>query len=259
MTHFNFKDISEQKTAWDNSVPFSHIVIDNFLPADIAEKVAKEFPDHDDVFWHEYSNPLEVKKTCNDWNKFGATTYRVFSDLCSEETLTKLSELVGKKLFSDPGLHGGGLHSHGPGGKLNTHLDYSIHPKVNKQRKLNIIIYVTKDWGPSWGGALGLWGHDEKTNQPKDLVKKVDSIFNRAVIFDTTMNSWHGLPDPIKCPEGKARRSLAIYYLVTPPENTDSRERVLFAPTEEQKGDPNIEALIQKRAESSTASSVYKQ
>jgi hypothetical protein len=25
--------------------------------------------------------------------------------------------------------------------------------------------------------------------------------------------SWHGLPDPVQCPEGQARKSVAIYYV----------------------------------------------
>ena len=45
------------------------------------------------------------------------------------------------------------------GGKLNIHKDYSIHPRVDppKQRKLNLIVYLTEDWNPEWGGALELW------------------------------------------------------------------------------------------------------
>jgi hypothetical protein len=34
-------------------------------------------------------------------------------------------------LVADLGLHGGGLHSHARGGKLNVHLDYDIHPKLD--------------------------------------------------------------------------------------------------------------------------------
>ena len=62
-------------------------------------------------------------------------------------------------LISDPGLNGGGWHIHKQGGKLNTHLDYSLHPKLVLQRKINIIIYLNSCWKKNWGGNLGLWGN----------------------------------------------------------------------------------------------------
>ena len=115
------------------------------------------------------------------------------------------------------------------------------------QRKLNIIIYLSKEWNPSWGGGLQLWSHDEETNKPKDRVKYVEVKYNRAVIFDTTQNSWHGLPEPLSCPEGVFRKSLALYY-VTPANNAvDPRYRALFAPTKDQESDPTVLDLIQKR------------
>jgi hypothetical protein len=43
-------------------------------------------------------------------------------------------------------------------------------------------------------------------------VEKVAPIANRALIFTTDGTSFHGHPEPMKCPEGVARRSLALYY-----------------------------------------------
>jgi len=61
--------------------------------------------------------------------------------------------------------------------------------------------------------------------------------FNRAVIFDTTQNSWHGLPDEIKAPSNILRKSLNIYYLTEPREGISSRERALFSAHKDQKND----------------------
>ena len=35
---------------------------------------------------------------------------------------------------------------------------------------------------------------------------------NRAVVFNTTDWSWHGHPEPLRCPPGWTRRSIALYY-----------------------------------------------
>ena len=256
----NFGDVFEQEKKWKNAQPYHHVVIDNFLPIDIANKVAQEFPDVDSDFWYEYANPLEIKKTCSDWNKFSPSIYQVFTALMNRQVVDVLSFFTGKNLMADSGLHGGGLHCHKAGGKLNTHLDYSIHPKINMQRKVNIIVYVSKDWDPAWDGALGLWNNDDSDgiDKPGNLVQKIECKFNRAVIFDTTMHSWHGLPDPVLCPEGKSRNSLATYYLCDPPQDVDPRGKALYAPSENQKGDSHIEELIRKRANLQTFSEVYK-
>jgi hypothetical protein len=43
-------------------------------------------------------------------------------------------------------------------------------------------------------------------------VKKIQPIFNRCVIFETCKGSFHGHPEPLKCPASVKRRSLALYY-----------------------------------------------
>lgn len=130
---------------------------------------------------------------------------------------------------------------------MNVHLDYSIHPKLKLQRKLNLILYLSENWDSQWGGGLELWSHNKETNKPDNKVVTIDNIFNRAILFDTTQNSWHGFPTPLTCPEGIYRKSIAVYYLTDPPEGVDPRPRALYAPTKEQENDLNILTLIEER------------
>ena len=67
------------------------------------------------------------------------------------------------------------------------------------------------------------------------------------MLFDTTQNSWHGFPEPLQCPEGVYRKSLAVYYLTEPPEGTDPRPRALYAPSKEQENNQEILKLIEER------------
>jgi Rps23 Pro-64 3,4-dihydroxylase Tpa1-like proline 4-hydroxylase len=230
--------------------PFEYFIIDNFLPVDRAKQLSTEFPDFQSPLWYDYDNPLEVKKTINNWFSFPPTTYQLFTELNGMEFTNRLREkLKFDNLYSDMGLHGGGWHIHGRGGKLNVHLDYALHPKLNLERKLNLILYLTPDWDPSWGGNLEFWSHDKELNKPKEKMATIDCIFNRAVIFDTSHNSWHGFNDPINCPEGVYRKSIATYYLTKPSINTPSRKRALYSPTKEQENDKEVLELIQKRVQ----------
>lgn len=197
----NIDALKNAAAEWQEAKPFPHFHVDNFFELNIAEQLEADMPDFDSNVWHEYGNAIEVKKVCNNWNVFPSVTYRALSYLNSSEFVSSLSRaLFGDDILSsDFGLNGGGWHIHSKGGKLNTHLDYSLHPKTRLQRKLNIIIYLNSEWEENWGGALGLWGNDSD-KAPGPLVKQITPVFNRAVIFDTTCNSWHGLPDPINCP-----------------------------------------------------------
>lgn len=254
----NLDSIKTASKNWITSKPFPHFVVDNFFQLEVAKRLEKEFPNFEDSLWHEYGNAIEVKKVCNNWNVFPKQTYKSFSYLNSSKFVNFLSKcLFGElKLFSDSGLSGGGWHIHSRGGKLNTHLDYSLHPKLGLQRKLNIIIYLNSDWQSTWGGHLGFWDNKSE-DAPGDLIKEIEPKFNRAAIFDTTMNSWHGLPNPLECPKDQFRKSLAVYYLTEPLSNVNERGKALFAPTEEQKDDTKVLELIKKRSSISTASSVY--
>ena len=198
--------------------------------------------------WFNYKNPLENKKALQNWGTFPKNTYQVFQYLCSDKFIDVVKDITGiQTLYPDYGLHGGGWHMHGRGGNLNVHKDYSIHPKLGLQRKLNLIVYMSKDWNPEWGGGLEFWSHDNERNKPFRLEKTVECVYNRAVLFDTTQNSWHGLPTPLTCPQNMCRKSIAIYYLTDVDSDTEKRYRAFFAPTKEQENDESILNLIKKR------------
>lgn len=246
----NIIDTFELKNQFLNAFPFNHIVIDNFFTDDIAQSIAESFPSHsDDVWTVSYNNPVENKKACSHWDKFPASVYSALYYLCSSDFISILSRLTGNGfIFADYGLHGGGMHSHNRGGKLNIHKDYSIHPKLNYERNYNLIVYMTPDWNSEWGGGLEFWSHDEETNSPKECITKIENKFNRAVLFDTSQNSWHGLPQELTCPENKARRSLACYYLTSLHKDNEMRRRATFVPYGEQKNNPEIVEFCKARS-----------
>lgn len=245
MININFLD--SHKNQYLTANPFPHIVFDNFFKEEWVDELSKEIPPLDNPIWHQYNNRIENKYACRQWLAFPKKTYQTLTYFCSTEFTSKLSELTGiYPLMPDYGLNGGGWHVHTRGGLLNVHKDYSIHPQLGLERALNLIVYLTPEWDISWGGALGLWS--EQDNQPYELIKSIDCIYNRAVLFDTRKDSWHGLPDPIMCPENVRRTSLAIYYVTTPSTESATHTRALFAPTEKQKSDVEVLRLIEQRS-----------
>lgn len=226
--------------------PIDHIVIDDFLPSEVAIALSKEFGQYDGENWHKYSNTIEEKKTCNQWNLFKDTTYQYFQAACSAPVSLAISKKFGINVDADYGLHGGGQHIHSKMGNLNPHLDYSLHPKIKLERRLNAIYYLTDDYEKSDGGHFGLWGNSS-SEQPGNLVTEYEPLFNRLVLFNTSQNSWHGLSRVYDPKENRYRKSLATYYLSEPRAEALSHTRALFAPRDDQKSDEKVLRQIKDR------------
>jgi len=191
----------------DNPVP--HISLTNFLPADVAREAADEFPVADADAWIHWQHHNENKHGLVKRELFPPRLGTVTDELNSPRFLAWLSELTGiPDLISDPSLEGGGLHQSRRGGFLNIHTDFSHHHyHKNWRRRLNLILYLNAGWRPDWGGAIELWDR-----RMRRCVAKFSPLLNQVLIFNTDEKSFHGFPEPLSCPEGVSRNSLALYY-----------------------------------------------
>jgi hypothetical protein len=213
----DFKLSEHLKTQYRSASPFPYIVIDNFLPEFLLNKSLEELENHD--YWYhnitKWIEEYEINKfyTPNhdtdipELRKNIPITSFIFDYLNSDEFIKFLKNLTGfDDLESDKRLLGGGVHKIISGGKLSVHKDYNVHPETKKHRKLNLLLYLNKNWESDWNGNLEFWN--------KNITKKVVEIeptFNRAVIFSIE-NAPHGHPIPLNTPEGVSRYSLALYY-----------------------------------------------
>lgn len=197
------------KAAYQQAQPYPHIVIDGFLEEAIARQVLKEFPGIADEGWIHYLHVNEKKHGLNKMELLPPFIQQLIGYLNSPEVVQQLSELTGiQGLLADDSLEGGGLHQTARGGFLNVHADFTVHPHRRRwRRRINLLIYFNEDWEAQYRGDLELWSRDMKA-----CVTKVAPLFNRCVIFNTDEDSYHGLPDPIQCPEGQTRKSIALYY-----------------------------------------------
>jgi hypothetical protein len=189
--------------------PVPHISLANFLPVEVARQAADEFPTADTDAWIHWQHHNENKHGLVKRELFPPRLGALTDELNSPSFLAWLSELSGiPNLISDPSLEGGGLHQSGRGGFLNIHTDFSHHHyHKNWRRRLNLILYLNAGWQPDWGGAIELWD-----SRMRRCVAKVPPLFNQVLIFNTDEKSFHGFPEPLTCPEGVSRKSLALYY-----------------------------------------------
>jgi hypothetical protein len=189
--------------------PYPHVRIEEFLDPEIAIALAREFPDMATDAWTRYKHQNENKVGLAKRSLFPPLLGEVVDELNSPAFVRWLSELTGiPDLVSDDMLEGGGLHQSGTDGFLNVHTDFSNHHyHKHWRRQINLILYLNPNWDEQWGGALELWDREMRR-----CVAKVLPLLNQALIFRTDEISYHGFPEPLRCPGGESRKSLALYY-----------------------------------------------
>ncbi len=189
--------------------PYPHIHLKQFLEPELAADMASEFPDMATDAWTRYKHRNENKMGLTKRELFPPLLGTVVDELNSDAFVDWLSQLTGiDGLLADEMLEGGGLHQSGPGGFLNVHTDFTNHHyHKHWRRQVNLILYLNPNWEDGWGGALELWDREMR-----QCVEKIAPLFNEALIFRTDDISYHGFPDPLRCPEGESRKSLALYY-----------------------------------------------
>ena len=196
------------QSSYISAKPFPHIVIDNFFHPAVLDSVLEEFPQPGQIAWQKFDTGQEIKLASAAEANFGPATRLLLYHLNSKTFLDFLSAVTGiNNLIADPGFEGGGLHQIVPGGKLGVHADFNKHREYGLDRRLNMLVYLNKNWREEYGGYLELWNRDMTRAEEKVL-----PLFNRVMIFSTTDFTYHGHPDPLRCPEGMTRKSLALYY-----------------------------------------------
>lgn len=195
--------------AYKTAYPFPFVVVDNFLDPDFAEALLTDFP------------VTTAASKLNEFGKKGPKTVtrnmREISDayqqLCdfmvSREFVETVSRITGiEKLISLPNK-AGGAHENRDSSMLAPHLDYNyLGERSPLHRRLNLLLYLNKDWDPAWGGNLQLHSNPREWENNQIVSRSPD--FNRCIIMETSERSWHGF-DRVSVPDGVSRKSISIY------------------------------------------------
>jgi hypothetical protein len=97
------------------------------------------------------------------------------------------------------------------------HADFNINKQLGAVRQLNLLVYLNDEWPESYGGNLELWDRGMKACEVS-----VPPALGKSVVFTTTLDSYHGQPDPVTCPPERSLRSMALYYYKAPSESLAS-------------------------------------
>lgn len=202
--------------AYRGADPFPHIMLENVLSAEVLEGLCESIPGPlSAIPWRRVEAHFDDGVAAQA-QKLGMARElelaplirRLFRELNSGSFLRFLSNLSGiQGLIPDPTLQGSGIHQTLNDGVLAVHADFTSHKVFSLQRRMNVLIYLNRDWREEYGGHLQLWSRDMSRCE-----RRIMPAFGRCVIFNTSANSFHGHPEPVHCPAGMTRKSIAMYY-----------------------------------------------
>lgn len=206
------QSVDQYRQAFLTAQPFKHVMIENFFEPAFAEQLLAEFPSFDKKLSINESGYTSGKAVNPNIRTISPAYQHLYETLASRPFLDFISQLSGiPDLLLDPKMFGGGTHENLHGQDLDPHVDFNFDESRQLHRRLNLIVYMNKEWRTEWGGALEI--HSNPRRPEVNQIHGFDPLFNRCVMFETNEYSWHGFPK-IDQPEDKrhlSRKSISIY------------------------------------------------
>jgi len=210
-----------------NAKPYRYVMIENFLEEETANKLFSSFPNDAELSKH-YKGLNEQKSEGSNFSAFDTAFTDVRSALNSEEFRKTIEKITGiHDVFSTDDAMGSGVHQGRNGSYLDIHIDFNIHHLSNVHRRLNLLIFLNKNWKESYGGKLEMWNADVSKCEQSFL-----PLFNRCVIFETNEISYHGY-SKITIPENESRKSFFCYYYTKPGQGIKYHDTIFRARPDE--------------------------
>ena len=204
--------VDEMRETFLHAEPFRYVFIDELFENGFAETLLAEFPSFDRRLAIAESGAVGGKAVNTTIATISPGYKELYELISSRPFLEFISRLSGvPDLLPDPAMYGGGTHENLHGQELDPHVDFNLDQTEQLHRRLNLIVYLNKEWRPEWGGGLEI--HSNPRRPEENRIHTCEPLFNRAVLFETNEYSWHGFPK-IDLPEDKrhlSRKSISIY------------------------------------------------
>lgn len=203
-SEFNAIDLN---SLYKQGKPTCSVVIDSFLPSQLALDLHNECTSLDQSLWTTFTRNSSHMEECKQL-AYMPVGKQFVEHMHSSEVIRWLETLTGiTGLIPDPHLTGAGYSRSYQGDTLKIHNDFNWNNELQLHRAISIILYITPDWNPAWGGALDFYDSTKEK-----IVTSVNCIFNRLLVWQYHSRNFHGHTTPLSCPKGVTRNTMRIYY-----------------------------------------------
>lgn len=199
-----YSEVEKLSLLFRTAIPFPHVVIDNFLDESVANGLLKDFPEVS-IMHRSHHYLFSNKYELSSWHKISNSFNVVYKELISKKFQLLINKISGENLFVDSKFYGD-IHQGVNGSFLDMHTDFNVHPyHINWLHRLNVLIYLNKNWAGGYGGELRLgWGGD-------GAITEIPPLFNRCVIMLSDDTTYHGY-NRMTLPKGVTRKSILTHF-----------------------------------------------
>jgi len=188
--------LSEVFSESAKSVGVRYFALDDLLPTEVAEQIARHFPDPSAMrLMDSFRERKYTSKNFDDFHPLMKAITFAVQDPRVVEIVEKITGI--QQQIPDPSLYAGGLSAMTQGHFLGVHIDNSHEGSGQYYRTLNLLYYISPDWRPESGGHLQLWNSDVSREVT------ITSKYNRLVVMETHPLSWHSVSkvqvDGVRC------------------------------------------------------------
>lgn len=206
--------LDELSVQFETALPYRHVCIDGFFDEAVARSILQDFPSFERTAKTNEFGLEGLKAVYENLSEISPFYKELTTYLNSGEFTRVIEKITGIQglRWGGESMYGGGTHENVNLAELDAHVDFNYDDRTKEHRRLNLLIYLNKEWEVGWGGEFEL--HSDPRNPAVNNIKSYLPVFNRAVLMETNERSWHGFPQ-IRLPAGKehlSRKSLALYF-----------------------------------------------
>lgn len=212
----------------DSKNPYKYVYIDNFFTEEFVSALYDSYPDLDTL--QKDRDEISGKKNILEQGMYGCSVLNDMSPVWQSslvslnspdfvhfvKNITSISSLTPDN-YNSIG-HWAGIRAMTEGSYQLIHSDARIHPYFNVEKKITFLFYLNKHWQDKDSGYLEIW--DDNMSK---CVDKIAPLYNRAVFFENTATSYHGVPEV-----NSFRKSFLLSYLSDSEKPKETRRKALF-------------------------------
>jgi Rps23 Pro-64 3,4-dihydroxylase Tpa1-like proline 4-hydroxylase len=214
-----FGEAQSLRSEYANAKPWPHVAVEDVFPEELLDSIAAECAGLDETCLITSNDARQVKQEAS--GGLGPATEHFLALVESARFREFISTVTGvHNLLPDPTHKFAGAHRTPPGGFTKIHRDFAVHPASGLFHRVNLLVYLNRNWPDSYGGSLELWPSDMSA-----IGRRIFPRFNTMVLWETHDATLHGLPDPVACPSDRMRLSVACYYYTKEPRVAAPGER----------------------------------
>jgi hypothetical protein len=206
--------------------PYDIWIVDNFLKADVLDKINTQWPAVEDDLWYVGHTKIDGKQNILEHGMVGISKIEnmpnyignIVSYFHTAEFIEMLSDLLNlQNLSHDEHMRWSGLRTMKPNSFQLIHSDARKSPETGMRKEITCLIYFNENYNKDRDeGCLEIWSDDMTT-----CVHEIEPISNRFVAFVNSDTSYHGVPTV------KSERRLITFSILKNDASTD-RSKALF-------------------------------